>query len=91
MRKKDTAFHYASLVLFPETFIHHQEKVCKTREEAEKFYLESGKDEEYDEMVALKAEVKAAARRKEQEEKAANRKENGKEENEWVDHSDCED
>ena len=82
--KKGVGFTYASTVLFPETFIHQQETMGNSREEAE-----VGEVEE-EERLALRREIKEAAKRQEVEAREAKRQEEVDKdyEEEWVDHSD---
>ena len=94
MYKKNASFIYASTVMFPEAFIHQQERAGKKRKEAEKMFLQAGKGEEEDERQAFKAEIKEAAKRIQEEERASIRQKMDNkdyEENEWIDHSDLDD
>ena len=88
--KKRVGFTYASTVLFPETFIHQQEALGNSREEAEAIFLQAGEVEEEEERLALKREIKEAAKRQEAEARAAKRQEKADKDygEEWVDHSD---
>ena len=87
--KKGVGFTYASTVLFPETFIHQQETMGNSREEAEVIFLKVGEVEE-EERLALRREIKEAAKRQEVEAREAKRQEEVDKdyEEEWVDHSD---
>ena len=94
--KKRVGFTYASTVLFPETFIHQQEALGNSRDEAEAIFLQAGEvevEEEEEERLALRREIKEAAKRQEAEARAAKRQEKVDKDygEEWVDHSDLDD
>ena len=91
--KKRVGFTYASTVLFPETFIHQQEALGYSRDEAEALFLQVEIEE--DEREALRREIKEAAKELEKEalkreikEAAMRYKSDKRYEEEWVDHSD---
>ena len=75
---KSIVFTYATAVLFPETFIHQQEALGYSREEAEAIFLHDEIEE--DEREALRMELKEAA--KEKEEQEADEQNKGEEEEE---------
>ena len=81
------AFNYSSCVLFPETFIHGHQYRGKSREEAERFFMEVEVDLE--ERAGLEQDFREAVDRKIREEKERAGKEEDSE-TDWVDHSDME-
>ena len=90
---KSVGFTYATAVLFPETFIHQQEALGYSRDEAEALFLQV--DIEEDEREALRREIKEAAKELEKEalkreikEAAMRYKSDKRYEEDWVDHSD---
>ena len=81
------AFNYSSCVLFPETFIHGHQYQGKSREEAERLFLEVEVDPE--ERAVLEQDMQRAVDRQIREEKERAGKEEDSE-TDWVDISDLE-
>jgi len=84
--KDNTAFVYTSCVLFPETFIHQHQCQGKSREEAERAFMEVAVDLE--ERMGLSLEIREAAAASRKRVEGAGGEDSG---DEWVDHSDISD